>query len=56
MTSLMQLTLENATCDSVWVNALIAAFNEQKRKAAEADGFEFNFTTTLVNCTEVRTL
>jgi hypothetical protein len=56
LTSLVQFTLDNATCDSAWVNALIAAFNEEKRKAAEADGLEFNFITTLVNCTQVRVL
>jgi hypothetical protein len=49
----MQFNLDNATCDSAWVDALIAAFNEQKQKAAEDDDFEFNFTTALVNCTQV---
>jgi hypothetical protein len=53
LTSLMQFTLANATCDSALVNALIAAFDEEKRQAAEADGLEFDFTTTLVNCTQV---
>jgi hypothetical protein len=54
LTSPMQFTLDNATCDSAWIDALIAAFSEQKRKAAEDDDFDFNFTTTLVNCTQVR--
>jgi hypothetical protein len=53
VTSLVQFTLASATCDSVLVDALIAAFDEEKQMAAEEGEFEFEFTTTLVNCTQV---
>ncbi|WIA35871.1 hypothetical protein OEZ86_004254 [Tetradesmus obliquus] len=53
LTTVAVFTLGNATCGSGFKDALVAKYNEEKQKAAAADGFKINFVTEVVNCTEV---
>jgi hypothetical protein len=56
LTTTVEITLANASCDKAWFDALIAKFDEERQKAAAADGLAFNSTTTVVVCNKVSKL
>jgi hypothetical protein len=56
LTITTEIILANASCDKAWSDALIAKFDEERRKAAAADGLAFNSTTTVVSCKKVSKL
>ncbi|WIA22020.1 hypothetical protein OEZ85_004371 [Tetradesmus obliquus] len=53
LTTVAVFTLANATCSSSLKDALVAKYNEEKQKAAAADGFKLNLVTEVVNCSDV---
>jgi copper(I)-binding protein len=53
LTTVSVFTLVNATCAKEWQVALVSMYNDEKQKAAAAEGLKLNFTTEITNCTEV---